>query len=432
MGRPNRILTKTYRARKGPVKELVVRVALAISFLSLLGGSALLEAAGTRGATVSVKMTDGARISGELVRVGTDGLVVAALRSGAETVIGLDKIASIQVFGARRFEPRALNGGALGVFLGLLGSSAGGDYHRDYEPSLTPALFGAAGFLAGLGLEAVGKRSEVFSFDGLSSAVRSGPLRSIAPYSRDYRAGRHDRLRGFRVSLRPYFHPPLPIRLEGGLSLPDPYAGLATGEVHPRGQEYPNRMGRARIDYGLRPWIFLGLEYVSLGSHQISGDNYPKVVRDGQDYVAGLFTGGRVASSAAFLGASVGAASGPRIELGAGPAFSSLEDFGPRDGLTWVGDAARSIRLKSSLALELGASWEFSPGEPVSGGVFASYMFLKPTLPATTFNGSLNFYPGTELSTDKPAAFRLASQLAYPSQRIDLSGFNFGVFIRVK
>jgi|GEM_PF-3340579 len=432
MRESSRILTKPHFATRSRIAKLAARIALAILVLTGPGGSLFLEAADTRGATVSVKTTDGARVYGELVRVERDRLAVAAARSGAETVIALDKVASIEVFGTRRFAPRALNGAALGVFLGLLGSSSARDYHRDYEPTTKPALYGAAGWLVGLGFDFAGGKPAVLSFDGFSPAVRPGTASAIAPYSRDYRAGRHDWLRGFRLSLRPYFHPPLPIRLEGGYSLPEPFTGGTAEAVHPKSQEYPNRLGRVRVDYDLKPWLFLGFEFVSFGGHQIGGYDGPTVVRDGQDYVAGLFTSGQVHSSAALLGVSVGAASGPRAELGAGLAFSSLKDFGPDEGLTWTGDAARSIGLKCSPALQLGASWEFSPGEPISGGIFASYMFLEPRLPATTFNGSLSFYPGTMLSTDQPVAFELESRLSYPSQRIALSGFCFGVFIRVR
>ena len=407
------------------------RILLAVLLMATLCGP-LLAAGNRRGSTVSIKMKDGTLAYGELVRIEPDLLVLSAGHPPREREIAVGEIASISVFGVRRLEPRALNGAAAGVFLGLIGSSSFRDRHDDHAPTLWPALLGAGGFFAGLALEFVGETSEVVSFAGLPATVQTSTLRGLARYSREDRAGRGDWLGGFRVSLRPYFHPPLPIRLDGAASFPEPFSSTMTEAIHRKDQSYPNRLGRVRLDYELRPWLFLGFEFVSLGGHRIGAGDYPRVVSDGQDYVSGLFTSGYADASAALLGVSLGAASGPRAELGAGLAFSSLTEFGPEDGSPWTGDVAGSSRLKASPVLQLGASWEFSPGEPISGGVFAGYMVLRPATPALTYRGSLAFYPGTELSTDRPVAFRLDSELTYPAQHIDLSGLSFGVFIRFR
>ncbi len=424
-------MTGATRSPKDRLFTASARILLAILFIAGLSG-ALLQAGDKRGATVSVKLTDGTLAYGELVRVEPTRLVLSAERGRTKRTVAIEAIATIQVFRERRFEPRLLNGAALGVFAGLLASSSNRDYHDDYAPTLAPSLLGVAGLLAGLGLEAAGKRSETISLEGLSSTLRSSLLNDLEADSRDHRAGHRDWLGGFRLSLRPYFHPPLPIRLDGAASLPAPYGSTATEATHRKDQSYPNRLGRVRVDYGLRPWLFLGFEFASLGGHQVGAVDYPSVVRDGQTCVSGLFTSGTVEATAAVLGVSLGAASGPRVELGAGLAFSSLREFGPIEGSPWIGDAPRSFRLKASPVFQLGASWEFSPGDAISGGVFAGYMVLRPMLPATTFNGGLSFYPGTELGTDRPVAFRLDSELTFPAQHVGLSGFNFGVFIRIK
>lgn len=409
------------------ITGFAVRIVLTTLLLAGLGGS-ILEAGDTRGATLIVKMADGSRAYGELVRVERSSLVLAGSRSRPEKVLDIYQVATIEILGERLLEPRILNGLAIGVFLGLVGSSSHHDYHYDYTPQLGPVLLGILGGLGGFGMEFVGKRSEVISMTDLHNG-REDLLKSLNRYARD---GQRPWLHGFRISWRPYFHPPWPIRLGGRASLPEPHNGTATEMSHLRGQSYPNRLGRVRVDYDLQPWLLLGFEYVSLGAHEIIGNDYPAVVQDGQNYVSGLFTSGEIDTSAAFLGVSLGALSGPRAELGAGLAHSSVKDFGPSDGVTWVGDPARSVRLKDNLALQLGASWEFSPGSPISAGVFANYLILRQSFRGTTFNGQLNFYPGTELSTDKPVAFQLDSQLTYPPQRINLGGFTFGVFIRLR
>ncbi|MEN6311911.1 MAG: hypothetical protein ABFD80_10290 [Acidobacteriota bacterium] len=410
--------------------SLAIRAAIVI-LLAAGTGIGALEAASTRGDTVNIRLIDGSHAYGELLRIEGRNLVLYSAVAKTEKRVPIDQVKTIQVYLSRPFEPRFLNGAGLGMALGLLSSSSHMETEQNLGSAAAPvggALFG--GVFGGL-LEFIGKKSEMISLTVPPVGDKIAVLDSLKRYAREERAKRRDWLRGFRLSWRPFFHVAWPLTITGKVTLPEPYAETDFEMTHLPDRN-SNHKTRFRLDYDIKPWFSLGVEYFSLDHYTMVTYIYPEpqVVVEGENYVSSISAHAETDASVTMLGISMLAwPGGLRGEAGIGIARCRLENFGPWG---WSGDAQRTSRLPNRVALQLGASWEFSPDSPVSAGLYFDYLFLKPACPVQTFNGQLDFRPGTEYHPSEPVAFQMDSQVVFPAQKFNLSGFIFGVLIRVK
>jgi len=421
-----------------------IRRLVFLALIEILGiGTGLLQAADRQGATLRVFMNDGQSLQGELLTVLDRELVLYDQMGKKELQLSIDRVSYITVVRKSKFTVGLLNGAGIGVAAGIASSASNNDISWEYTPIMAPVFFGIGGGILGCIAGIIAGEDKDYFLQGLSDVEIEKLLGSLRRYARkkDVHIGWLGR---FRVSWRPFFHNYPAFTLKGESALPEEATqfdtGLSKNEMkiyHFKTKSHPNRIGRVRIEYGLSDRLSVGLEIVSTGDRSMWGYSYPRVSLNGQPYSAYMHVGGFSEAWAGLLGVSQevpllkGVSSPLRGEVGVGLAQTDMS-FVPIFGSSWPNDIDKSNFRSITLALQVGASIEFSPSAPLSSGVYISYLYLPASFPGMKASGSLNFYPGNTYYGGGTPSFTQGVDFSIPKSRINMGGLNIGVLIRIR
>jgi hypothetical protein len=150
----------------------------------LLGLPAGLSAKQRRGVTLVVTKLDGAQVSGELIAVRPDSILL--LRNGADLSILRVKIHSVQILRRSKRGSGILLGFLAGASGGFLAGLGYGDTHVHgmETPLKAGAFFGGLGALIGFLVSPGGGVDSALSFTGLSSVAAAKNWKTLHAYSR--------------------------------------------------------------------------------------------------------------------------------------------------------------------------------------------------------------------------------------------------------
>lgn len=171
---------------------------IAFAVAALLAAPGGLSAKERKGADLVVTKLDGTLVSGELIAVRPDSLVLLAI-SGADVSIGSAEIASVRIIRPSKIGTGALWGGLGGVLAGgILGGLASNDFDSLGALGIViwGSVFGAIGGLGGLGVGTLMSVDTVVPFAGKPEETVRARLEKLRGYSREYRLG------GGRLELR--------------------------------------------------------------------------------------------------------------------------------------------------------------------------------------------------------------------------------------
>jgi hypothetical protein len=179
---------KTKEDRREEGKKAVVAGLVLAAALFVAATPA--EARARRGATVVITTKAGSQISGELIAVKRDSLLILD-RSGTDRSLDLTDLRSVKVFRRSKGGVGGLLGlvaGAAGGYLGGFASAAASGACPDCEAPLSGYLFGVIGGVLGLGVGAmIGEAAGgdvVISLQGQPEPSLQTRLRTLRKYAR--------------------------------------------------------------------------------------------------------------------------------------------------------------------------------------------------------------------------------------------------------
>lgn len=160
----------------------VTAIGLALLILSL---PALLSAQERRGADLVVTLKDGQTVTGELIAVKPDSLLLLSL-AGKDEAVDIAGVREIRVVRKSRAGKGALYGflvGAAVATVSYLGLSAGD--RSDTESYLMwVAVYGAPGALIGLGAGALAGKDKTIRLEGISESALKKVLADLSAHAR--------------------------------------------------------------------------------------------------------------------------------------------------------------------------------------------------------------------------------------------------------
>jgi hypothetical protein len=400
-----------------------------------------------KGSTIKVIMKDGIRFKGELLAVSGRTLVLFDNTIKKEFRVDIDELKELTILRKSRLGKGMVTGGTLGAITAL-SILAGDDKDdaNDYRALSVPffaLLSGGVGAL--VALFSPGNKS--YTIENMSAADIDALLAHLARSTRETlpwnEASRNGWLGRFRVSWRPYFNHYIYMNIPGTVNIP---AGPLSSDKESNGtvnlKSYASRsngthLGRIRVDYMLRNNFSLGFEYVSLGKHFMTGRTQTDIYisRDQKNYSAFLFFAGDNTARAGLIGVNYDIpTSGEnsarlRIETGVGLSFIGMN---LRNGYytDWEASFNRSYNMVNP-AFQVGVSVDFYPNDPLSTGMYATYMYAPASFPGFKESGSLGFVDAED-PYSSTIEFRRDAVVTVPKANFSMGGFSLGFFIRIR
>ncbi|HLP57554.1 MAG TPA: hypothetical protein VK186_01935, partial [Candidatus Deferrimicrobium sp.] len=259
-------------------------------------------------------------------------------------------------------------------------------------------------------------------------------------------AARKGLLGRFRISWRPYFNHNLNMKINGNVQLPaDPlnsYSKLdARVYLYSQATEYDGtHLGRIRVDYMFHKHFSLGLEYVSLGSHNIygyaGGTGSINMTRDQKMYHANFNYYGKNSARLGLIGLNYempgngGNPSGFRIETGIG--LSSLDMNLKQEYYPDPTATLNSPYKRVNLAMQLGLAMDFYPNDLISTGMYANWLYAPASFYGLQENIRLTFYNDDEWPRSPGSTFTRDGILDIQKANFNMGGFSLGFFIRIR
>jgi hypothetical protein len=441
---------------------------IAFAVAALLAAPGGLSAKERKGADLVVTKLDGTLVSGELIAVRPDSLVLLAI-SGADVSVGSAEISSVRIVRPSKIGTGALWGGLGGVLAGgILGGLASNDLDSLGALGIViwGSVFGAIGGLGGLGIGTLMSVDTVVPFAGEPEETVRARLEKLRGYSREYRLG------GGKLELRispppaPTPRPPVPSpEAVGSAPSPPRHAfhfrvrlpytfGVQSGfgsdpdslqtsfrfldglpDTGPYAFELPGGSFRGNVS---------GFDSVSLGfefserwaadleivfaewSDDWSGYGSPlyESASDGKTY-AGQFlvVGHETRFSAALLGLTYRPFAPTELRrhiveagMAVGPAWvrSSFEGF-----VTLAALGAHKLTLAGRAHI----AYDFHVIPSLSFGAAFGYRYFRADIPALLPRGTVTFWADGDPTT----RLERLIEVAVPPQAVDASGFYIGL-----
>lgn len=444
------------------VASRFVAFVLVVSLFALPPG---LSAKGTSGADLVVIRLDKTLVTGELIAVKKDSLLL--LSGGKDLSVDLADIHSIRIVRKSRAGTGALYGGLGGSLAGALLGSGGLDEYSGLEGALL--LGGYLGIIAGVGglclgaimgvdttIDLAGEPAAVVAdrwarlqkyarerrLPGLTVVTREGPVPGESrrpaptPAAAGASAPRHRDTHRFRLSV------PVLLAVGEDWNMGDPGQGSFRflGDVPPGDAgPYAVSLSRSYRVYGGSGFRSLSLAYewsdrwlveveAVLSGRRArvddSGGATFTSADSGKTYGADVFFSSRAAFSAALLGLTYRPFAPAELRrhvveagLAVGPAWAKL-----------TGDASSTAALHASkltFSARAHAAYDFYVVPTLSVGVIAGYQHLRVDLPAAAATATLFFWENNELIN----SIERLTEFTIPSRKIDASHFNFGLRI---
>lgn len=400
-----------------------------------------------KGSTVKVIMKDHIGFKGELLAISGRTLVLYDNMIKKDFRVDIDELKELTILRKSRLGKGMVTGGTLGAITAL-SILAGDDKDdaNDYRSLSVPffaLLSGGVGAL--VALFSPGNKS--YTIENMPAADIDALLAHLARSTRETlpwnEASGNGWLGRFRVSWRPYFNHYIYMNIPGTVNIP---AGPLSSDKELNGtvnlKSYASRsngthLGRIRVDYMLRNNFSLGFEYVSLGKHSMTGRTQTDIYisRDQKNYSAFLFFAGDNTARAGLIGVnydiptSVENSARLRIETGVGLSFIGM-NLGNGYYTGWEASFSRSYNMVNP-AFQVGVSVDFYPNDPVSTGMYATYMYAPASFPGFKESGSLGFVDA-EYPYSSTIEFRRDAVVTVPKANFSMGGFSLGFFIRIR
>ncbi|HLP46118.1 MAG TPA: hypothetical protein VK469_09235 [Candidatus Kapabacteria bacterium] len=398
-----------------------------------------------KGSSIEVIMKDDIYFNGELLSISDRTLLLYNDGVKKEFRVDIGDVKELTVHRKSPLGKRTLIGGLLGAMAAIIGL-AGDDHHVENEYRMIGVPFyaligGGLGMLSSLSTP----KSKTYPIEKMSQAAVNDVLTHLSRSTWENlprgEAVRNGLLGRFRISWRPYFNHNLKMDITGNFQLPaDPLHSdpqlAARVELYSHATEYDGtHLGRIRVDYMFNKHFSLGLEYVSLGRHNIYGSttNTLNMTRNQNKYHADFSYDGNNSAQLGLIGLNYdfpgngGNPSGFRIETGIGLSFldmNLIEKHYP----DWKTTFNRSYK-KVNLAMQLGLAIDFYPNDPISTGMYATLLYAPASFPGLKENIHLNFYDDEE---PKYPDFTRDGILDLPKGKFSMEGFSLGFFIRIR
>jgi hypothetical protein len=400
-----------------------------------------------KGSTIGVAMKDGIEFKGELLAVSGRTLVLFDNLCTKESRVDIDEVKKLTVFRKSRLGKTMINGGTLGAIVSLsILAGEDQDDANDYRALSVPLfafMSGGVGMLSSLFVPG----NKNYPIENMSAADIDVLLTHLARSTRENlpwnEASRNGWLGRFRISWRPYFNHKIDMNIPGTVDVPAgplPSDNQSDGTVYLKSQARRSdgtHLGRIRVDYALRNNFSLGFEYVSLGTHNISGGTPGAITmtRDQKDYSATLFLWGENTARVGLIGVNYDIpapgenSANLRIETGVGLSFIRM-DLGNEYYTDWSASFNRSYNMVNP-AFQVGLSVDFYPNDPISTGMYASFMYAPASFPGLKENISLGFVDA-ETPYSSTVEFRRDAVVTVPKANFSMGGFSLGFFIRIR
>ena len=441
------------------MNRMPVRIMAAALVVWILVMPRGLAAGGRRGANLVITRLDGTRVSGELVAVKPESLLLLT-DNAIDASVDLADIKSVRIMRRSRAGLFAGIAGAAGLVGGaLLGLSAWHDEEDQAAYGVIGGLyFGAIGALSGLLVGAAQGIDSSFTVAGQDKGILASYWKKLAALSREGRlpespggtpaAGPKAAKRSAGPGRGPRFRLGLGASAEslGTMSHESEGSFRFPGEAPPELGPYPAtfrqwstlplhhpfRLNSFCLGYEWTPQVTVEAEYFVLGRGQSLtwGDLEFTSSFDGRPY-RGV---GDAGIDARFSGLLVGLAFRPHapsaferhiVEIGAaiGPAFAR----GTATFFPFEVSRTQAVR-KVAFAGRIRAAYDYYPIPTLSVGAVVDWRFAQTNLPGLTTYGNANFVD----VEDTAQSFLRLTEVAFPPLAVKATGLYWGLRIGIR
>ncbi len=401
-----------------------------------------LFAADSKGPELKVTMKDGLKFKGKLLSVTGRTLLVIDQETLKETKVAVDDLKEITVVHKPRGKNRFLKGLLFGIGSGLAITAANdSEIEQEYKKlaMVSSALMGVVlGSLSTFAAK-LAKKSHRYDLSHMPAleidallSLLSRSCREDLVWADSYKDGLLGR---FRISWRPYIKPRMSRYIMGDLKLAD---DSWPGPVHSHAEarisgDDGNHVSRIRVDYALHNRLSLGFEYIPQEEYDIWVDGDIHMILGQQDYFSYIFFLGSHTSNIGLIGVNyeylVEDYLGFRIETGIGLSFSRMT-LGRYEPVQWPIPVIASYNTVKP-AFQVGVSVDICPRDPLSFGIFASFLYSHASFRGIQSKISAEFVDNTKTGT-QPAAFTREVVVSIPGVDYNLGGFTLGFVLRLR
>jgi hypothetical protein len=417
------------------MKGLSVKLVASALLVSLLALPADLSAQEARGADVVVIRLDGSEVSGELIAVRPDALLL--LENGRDVSVPLADVRTVRVVKKSLAGEGALDGLAVGGLpAAFWAAHAGKSEFGPILPVLSVGSAGIVGAIVGAFAGSMAGRDEIFAVPAGPEAVPPGHWDRLRAHSLEGR--RRERWPRFRLSLsvEARLWPAYALQRDGSFGFPD--------EAAPESGPYPISFYVGRSSYiGRAGWgpVSLSCDWAERWSAEISFHIGSQVVGyncglasftstvDGKTYTADdLWSFNETRYTEIFAGLvyrplppAAGRRFAAEIGAAAGPAWVRVAD-------RWLGwpyadDLTLPVRRKVVLAGSVRAAIDYRIAPGLTLGAYGGYRILEATLPGAVGRMTITF----ESDDEDPEYLERLTEVAIPAFPVKQSGAFWGL-----
>jgi hypothetical protein len=452
--------------------SMLIASALIISFLIF---PADLSAKERRGATLVITRLDGSQVSGELIAVKPNSLLLLN-NVGRDESIDLTDIKSVRIVKKSRAGLLSGIGGAAGAAVGATVGAYVFNAGSDDEPSSlrNGLVFGALGALTGwlagslVGTDSrfmvAGERPEVVAayWDRLRAHSREGRLPGVAvsPEKTPERApqagaigpgaspasqSRPPRRPRFKLSLSGVYPSAAKANLyncDGSFYFPEEATserGPYLGEFTEWSRTGPGRiaLGPVSLSYELTEHLSAEVEFFTRGGSSSNWNGWMGFTSsaDGKTYWGNFYHGYEARFTSFLLGLTCRSGA-PTINR------RHVVEIGAAVGPAWVRGTAYSSSLpdefplpsvrKVAFAGRVQAGYDYYLVPTLSIGLFVGYRYMETNFTGVVSSGIAQFWEDGVQTTEQPPSFERLTEVSLPSLPVNGSGAFFGLRLGVR
>jgi hypothetical protein len=404
-----------------------------------------LYAADSKGPALKVTMKDGMKLKGKLLSVSDRILLVFDQESLKEMKVAIDDLKQITIVHKPHGKNRFLKGLLFGIGWGLAITAANDNEIVDEYKGMVIASSAVMGVVLGSVSTLVAKlakKSHRYDITQMSASEIDALLALLGRSCREnlvwedfYKDGLLGR---FRISWRPYIKPRMSQDITGDLKLAD---DSWPGTVHSHADAWisgddGNHVSRIRVDYALHNRLSLGFEYIPQVEYDIRVEGDIHMILGQQDYYSYNYFLGSHTSNIGLIGVSceypVKDYLGFRIETGIGLSFSRMT-LGRYEPFQWPIPVIASYNTVKP-AFQFGAAVDICPRDPLSYGIFASFLYSHASFRGIQSKISAGFVSNIDNTNTgtQPVVFTREVVVSIPRVDFNMGGFTLGIVLRLR
>jgi len=389
-------------------------------------------------------MKDGTKVNGQLISVSGRTLDVLEQATLKEFKVAVDDLSKISVYHKPRSKGRFLKGLLFGVASGLALMAADNDeVSEGYKAfryifcGLSGTMLGGAGALMGN----LTKKWYHYKIKNMPASEIDALLELLGRSCREnvvWEESYKDSILGrLRISWRPYLKKRFDRTQKGEFNLVDnSWPGtVESKQISRLSCDDGMHVSRLRIDYAMNNRLSLGFEYVATGKNDVYSNGSMHLIQDQEDYYTSNSFGADLTANAFMAGVNyeipVHDQIGLRVETGIGLAVSrvKLRRYYPVD--SWMELEVDSYRIVRPV-FQLGMSLDIAPHDPLSYGIFISYLYSRTAFKGIQSTFDAKFYPEPGSIGSQTAAFTKTVVVDVPGTNFGLGGFTIGFVVRIR